>query len=90
MGQPAHPPLRRDARLHRRHGLVDRLPAYAPDLNPVEGIWSVLRRRWLSNVAFTTLDHLVRTVRQGLRKIQYRSDIINGCLTGTGLQFHPT
>lgn len=69
---------------------VYRLPAYAPDLNPVEGIWSVLRRRWLSNTAFTAVDHLVRTVRQGLRKIQYRSDLINGCLTGTGLQLHPT
>ncbi|UXY34275.1 transposase [Streptomyces albidocamelliae] len=27
------------------------LPPYAPDLNPVEGIWSLLRRGWLSNVA---------------------------------------
>lgn len=68
---------------------VYRLPAYAPDLNPVEGIWSVLRRGWLSNVAFTTVDHLIRTVRRGLRKIQYRSDLIDGCLAGTGLRLHP-
>jgi transposase len=33
---------------------VYRLPSYAPDLNPVEGIWSLLRRGWLSNVAFAT------------------------------------
>ncbi|MGW5326969.1 transposase [Streptomyces sp. NPDC004014] len=29
-------------------------PPYAPDLNPVEGIWSLLRRGWLSDVAFST------------------------------------
>jgi hypothetical protein len=27
--------------------------SYAPDLNPGEGIWSLLRRGWLSNTAFT-------------------------------------
>ncbi|MET8676065.1 transposase [Streptomyces sp. NPDC004647] len=64
---------------------VYQLPSYAPDLNPVEGIWSLLRRGWLSNVAFTTPEHLIRTVRHGLRKIQYRSDLIDGCLAGTGL-----
>jgi transposase len=30
---------------------VFRLPAYAPDLNPVEGIWSVLKRGVLANLA---------------------------------------
>ena len=30
------------------------LPPYAPDLNPVEGVWSLLRRGWLSKVAFAT------------------------------------
>lgn len=29
-------------------------PPYAPDLNPVEGIWSLPRHGWLSNVAFST------------------------------------
>ncbi|GAB2744515.1 hypothetical protein GCM10027072_45570 [Streptomyces bullii] len=32
------------------------LPPYAPDLNPVEGIWSLLRRGWLSNVASSSPD----------------------------------
>ncbi|MFD0884377.1 transposase [Streptosporangium algeriense] len=60
-------------------------PTYAPDLNPVEGIWSLLRRCFLSNVAFTSPEHLISTVRQGLRTIQYRSDLIDGCLAETGL-----
>ncbi|AXG78990.1 IS630 family transposase [Streptomyces paludis] len=61
------------------------LPPYAPDLNPVEGIWSVLRRTTQANTAFTDPDHLIRQLRHSLRQIQYRSDIIDGCLTGTGL-----
>ncbi len=65
------------------------LPPYAPDLNPVEGIWSLLRRGWLSNVAFSTPEHLVQTIRRGLRHIQYRSHLIDGCLTETGLTISP-
>ncbi|MGW2602339.1 IS630 family transposase [Streptomyces klenkii] len=61
------------------------LPSYAPDLNPVEGIWSVLRRGAQANTAFTCPEHLIRALRRRLREIQYRSDIIEGCLTGTGL-----
>ncbi|GAA3572361.1 hypothetical protein GCM10022295_62610 [Streptomyces osmaniensis] len=35
---------------------VYQLPSYAPDLNPVEGIWSLLRRGRLSNTARTGLS----------------------------------
>ena len=66
------------------------LPPYAPDLNPVEGIWSLLRRGWLSNVAFSAPEHLDQTIRHGLRHIQYHSDLIDGCLTETGLTIRPT
>ncbi|MBT2395722.1 transposase [Streptomyces sp. ISL-100] len=59
------------------------------DLNPVEGIWSHLRRGWLSNVAFTTPEHLVQRIRRGLRHIQYRSHLIGGCLAETGLTIRP-
>lgn len=66
------------------------LPHYAPALNPVEGVWSLLRRGWLSNVAFSTPEHLVERIRRGLRHIQYRSDLIEGCLTETRLTIRPT
>lgn len=61
------------------------LPPYAPDLNPVEGIWLVLRRTSQANTAFTGPGHLIRRLRHGLRQIQYRSGVIDGCLTATGL-----
>ncbi|MEU2955804.1 IS630 family transposase, partial [Streptomyces xanthochromogenes] len=46
---------------------------------------SVLRRTTQANTASTDPDHLIRRLRHGLRQIQYRSDIIDECLTGTGL-----
>lgn len=61
------------------------LPAYAPHLNPVEGIWSLLQRSSQTNTAFTDSDHLMRTLRQGLHQIQCRSNVIDGRLAGTGL-----
>ena len=73
---------------------VFRLPAYAPDLNPVEGIWSVLKRGVLANLAVASFAHLVHVIRHGLKKIQYQPGLIEGCLAGTGLTLdrieHPT
>lgn len=62
---------------------VFQLPPYAPDLHPVEGIWSALRRTTTANRAFAD-------VRRGLRQLQYRHDILDGCLTGTGLVLAPS
>jgi len=67
---------------------VYQLPPYSPDLNPVEGIWSLLRRK-LANTAFTDPDHLISAVRRGLREIQYQPRLIDGVLTETGLALRP-
>jgi transposase len=67
---------------------VYQLPAYSPDLNPVEGIWSLLRRK-LANTAFLDPEHLVNAVRRGLREIQHRPHLINGVLAETGLTLNP-
>jgi transposase len=48
------------------------LPAYAPDLNPVEGMWSALKRGVLANLAVASFGHLVQVIRRGLKKIQYQ------------------
>lgn len=64
---------------------VFQLPSYAPDLNPTEGIWSLLKRGVLANLAAASLDHLVRVTKRGLKKIQYRPHLIDGGLAATGL-----
>jgi len=63
---------------------VYQLPAYAPQLNPVEGIWSLIRRN-LANTAFADPEHLIAAGRRELRAIQYRSWLVDGALAGTGL-----
>lgn len=46
----------------------------------------MLRRTTRANTAFTDPDHLIRAIRTGLRQLQYRSDIIDGCLIETELK----
>ena len=64
---------------------VFQLPSYAPDLNPVEGAWSVLKRGVLANLAVAGFGHLLQVTRRGLKKIQYRPGLIEGFLAETGL-----
>jgi transposase len=64
------------------------LPAYAPDLNAVEGAWASMKSS-LGNHAATTLDELEAMVRSRLRKIQRRPDLINALLGQTGLTLQP-
>lgn len=67
---------------------VIQLPAYAPDLNPTEGVWSHVKRS-LGNLAATSVDHLAAIVRNRLKRIQYRTDLLNSFLTHTGLTLDP-
>jgi transposase len=67
---------------------IYRMPAYAPDLNPAEGLWSLLKRA-MANFAAADLDGLVRIIKRKLKKIQYRPYLIDGFLAGTGLKIEP-
>ncbi|WP_346768651.1 transposase [Streptomyces sp. DASNCL29] len=63
---------------------VFQLPSYAPDLNSQEGIWSMVKRD-IGNLAAADLSQITRAVKRRLKQTQYRPDLIDGCLTGTGL-----
>lgn len=65
---------------------VYRLPAYAPELNPVEGIWANLRNG-LGNLAVTGLDALTAIIKTRLKRMQYRPDLITGFFNETDLPF---
>ncbi|MFJ2028499.1 hypothetical protein [Streptosporangium sp. NPDC087985] len=45
--------------------------------------------RGLANLAVTGLDQLVRVIKRGLKKIQYRSHLIDDCLAETDLVLKP-
>jgi hypothetical protein len=59
------------------------LPAYSPDLNPVEWVWAHVKRS-LAN-ALVALDRLEALVRNRLKRLQYRPDTLDGFIAGTGL-----
>ncbi|GJF22197.1 hypothetical protein SHO565_27610 [Streptomyces sp. HO565] len=60
------------------------LPAYSPDLNPVEWVWAHVKRS-LANLAVVALDRLETLVRNRLKRLRYRSATLDGSTTGTGL-----
>lgn len=64
------------------------LPAYAPDLSPVEWLWAHVKRS-LINLASVALDHLEDVVRNRLQRLQYRPHILDGFIAGTGLALNP-
>jgi putative transposase len=67
---------------------VFQLPSYAPELNPTEGIWSAIKGS-LGNFTTRTIDQLATTVKHLLKRVQYRPDLINGCIAETGLDLSP-
>ena len=44
--------------------VVERLPGYAPELNPVEGVWSNLKGQEFANYAADTIDGLTQQARR--------------------------
>ncbi|MFF2813845.1 hypothetical protein ACFVT2_43140 [Streptomyces sp. NPDC058000] len=68
-----------------REGLtVFLLPVCAPELNPAEYLWAHVKHR-LANLASVALDRLEALVRNRLKRLQYRGDMLNGFLARTGL-----
>jgi transposase len=63
---------------------VYQLPAYAPELNPVEGVWSSLKRS-LANLTKQGIDQLAALIKARLKPMQYRRGLIDGFLAKTGL-----
>ena len=55
-------------------------------LNPVEGAWANLKNG-LGNLAVRGVDQLAAVVKNRLKRVQYRPDLIDGFLAQTGLAF---
>lgn len=65
--------------------IVERLPAYAPELNPVEGLWSWSKGHVVPNFCPTGLGPIRRELRRGQRTLHRHSDRIVGFLHKAGL-----
>jgi hypothetical protein len=67
---------------------IFQLPPYAHELNPVELVWSHLKRS-LANLAKRNLAQLTTLVKTRLRRMQYRPSLLDGFLASTGLDLTP-
>jgi putative transposase len=71
-GLPAHRSHVMRAWLRRQRSwlVVEPLPGYAPDLNPVQPLWSNLKGVELANLAGDTLDQVIAAAERGIQRIR--------------------
>lgn len=55
---------------------LERLPAYAPELNPVEYIWSYLKHREVAHFCPADFAELTTVARRRLASMQRRSTLV--------------
>ena len=67
---------------------ICRLPGSAPGLNPVEPVWSNLKRS-LANLTKHNITQLTALVKTRLRRMQYRPGLLEGFLAKPGLDLTP-
>ena len=65
--------------------LIERLPAYAPELNPVEYMWGHLKNHEIGNLIVTKAWELSREATAALRRMRRRPVIITACYTQSEL-----
>jgi len=68
---------------------VERLPAYAPELNPVEYLWANLKDLELANLPGATLADVADAAHQGIQRVCKHEDLAVGFLAHTGLSLDP-
>jgi transposase len=59
---------------------VEWLPAYAPELNPLEDVWANLDGRELANFVPDDMDQLHGQITKGARRIRRHSELLWGFL----------
>ena len=64
---------------------VERLPAYAPELNPIEQVWGNMKSTELANLCPDILDEVRNATETGLTRIGSNYDLCHSFLDHTGL-----
>lgn len=65
---------------------LEPLPAYAPDLNPVEWLWKQLKIVELRNLSCLDLEQLHGEFHLALDRVRNRRDLIQSFFSGAGLK----
>jgi len=69
----------------RRWLIVEQLPGYAHDLNPIEKVWGNLKGKELANLCPDTIDEAAVVADEGLSRIGAEADLCLAFLRHTGL-----
>lgn len=64
---------------------LERLPAYAPELNPGEGLWQQLKGVELRNVCCFNIPHLSHELRDAVQRVRRRPRLIASFFRGAKL-----
>jgi len=64
---------------------VERLPAYAPELNPAEGVWANLKNGELANRCEASIEVMQAAARAGMRRMRSSQQLLFSFLGQTGL-----
>ncbi len=65
---------------------LERLPSYAPELNPVELVWHYLKYVALRNVCCDTLDELQYELRLAVANLRHKLDVLGSFPKHCGYQ----
>lgn len=64
---------------------LERLPAYAPDLNPDEGVWNYLKNVEMRNLCCHDLVELRYELRKAIARLRHKRHIIRSFVKQAGL-----
>jgi hypothetical protein len=86
-GLSAHWSYKMRAHLDAQHHWlrVERLPAYAPQLKPVEYLWANRKGAELANFAGDSLAEVADQAQQGIQRVCDSDSLVLGFLAHTGL-----
>lgn len=86
-GLPAHKScaMKEYLQSQRRWLTVERLPGYAPDLNPVETLWGNIKGKELANRCAKDLAELDSAVQNGLSRVRRSHSLPFAFLKHAGL-----
>ena len=86
-GLPAHRSTAMRAWLATQRSwlVVERLPAYAPELNPIEGLWSSIKAVELANLTSPTLAEVIDQAHKGIERVRRTPHLAYSFLRHAGL-----
>jgi transposase len=86
-GLPSHRSTAMRAWLNRQRSwlVTERLPAYAPELNPVEGLWSSLKAVELANLTSPSLAEVIQQAHRGVKRVRGTPHLAYSFLRHAGL-----